>query len=307
VFTIEEFKNRLAEIRKADKEKVTRLKLKGEKITVKCRDCGIDVYHYKPERTGNAPVMFDLHGGGFIFGHAAAQDAFCDRIRNILNIHVITVNYRLAPEFPYPAALNDVYDVLKYFYENAEKYGIDKDNMAVCGHSAGGNLAAVVALKANKTGEFKLKGQILDYPFVDAVTSPDDKPAFKEAIPPYMCRMFDELYSKPEERGNPNVSPLYADINDMKGLPPAAVITAELDSLCEEGEKYALKLMQAGVPVYARRFLGAPHAFVELGSNRDGLKNMPPEMVANLPENLEEMADEGIKFITEALRLFLNI
>jgi acetyl esterase len=306
VFAIEEFKNHLSEIRKADIEKVSRMRLKGEKITVKCRDCDIDVYHYKPDRTGNAPVMFDLHGGGFVFGHAASQDAFCDRVRKILNIHVITVNYRLAPEFPYPAAVNDVYDVLKYFYENSEKYGIDKDNMAVCGHSAGGNLAAVAALKANKTGEFKLKCQILDYPFVDAVTSPYDKPAFKEAIPPNRCAMFDELYSKPEERSSPFISPLYADINDMKGLPPAAVITAELDSLREEGEKYVSRLIKAGVPVYARRFLGAVHAFVELGSNREGLKNMPPEMVANLPENLEEMADEGIEFITDALRLYLK-
>lgn len=306
MFDLEVIKKEIIRIRQAEATRISKMKVVGERLLVPCRDCKIEVYFYKSSRKGLSPVLFDIHGGGHVLGDAAAQDKFCDRIRNELNIHVITINYRLAPEHPFPAATNDVYDVVKYFSDNAEKYNIDKNNIAIGGSSAGGNLATVTAMRAKMTGDFKLKCQILNYPFLDAATDPFSKPQFKGAIPPVMCLAFNEMYSKPGERTNPYVSPVYASIEELKGLPPAVVLTAELDSLCAEGEQYASKLVQAGVPVFSRRFLGAVHGFIEYGVDKNILDMLPAEMTANFPPNIPELAEEAIKLITGMLRFFFQ-
>ena len=303
---MEEIKHMILGIREADAARISKMKLIGEKLVIPCRDCDIKVYFYKSSKAGLNPVLFDIHGGGYAMGDAAVQDKFCDRIRNRLDINVVTINYRLAPENPFPAATNDVYDVIKYFNDHSDNYNIDKNKMAVGGHSAGGNLTAVTAIKAKKTGDFELKCQILDYPFMDTATDPFSKPQFKQAIPPFMGLAFNNMYSKPEERTNPYVSPVYASLEDLKGLPPAVVITAEHDSLCAEGEKYASMLIQAGVPVFSRRFLGAVHGFIETGSDMEILEMLPPEMKAGYPSNLKEIADEGIGLIIRMLQYYLR-
>lgn len=306
MFDINEFKKKAILIQQSDQNRANSLELKGEKLLIPVRDGVIDVYLYKAKRDGIAPVLFDIHGGGFVFGHASAQDMYCDMIRNDINIHVVSVNYRLAPQFTFPAAPDDVYDAIEYFSEHAETYGIDRNSMAVSGHSAGANLATAVAMKAARSGEFTLRCQVLDYPFLDMVSNPFDKPAYKGTTPPFMCAAFIELYAPNQNLSDPFLSPVYATVNELKGLPPTAVFTAELDSLCPEGERYASMLVQVGVPVYCRRFLGAVHGFVEVGLDKSMLEKLPAEMVANYPPDLSEKAYEALAEIETFVGRYLQ-
>lgn len=179
----------------------------------------------------------------------------------MLQITVINIDYRLAPEFPFPAGVHDAYDSVKYIHDNANKYCVDPCRMAIGGHSAGGNISTVVCMMAKRKGEFKLKCQILDYPPLDIFTSAYKKPLPKGAIPPEIADMYNSCYCKPEERALSYVSPLYAKPDELNGLPSALVITAELDSLKAEAEHYAKKLKKAGVNVEYHNYKDVTHGF----------------------------------------------
>jgi acetyl esterase len=176
---------------------------------------------------------------------------------------VVSIDYRLAPEYRFPVALEESYDVVKWAWEAAAELGIDRSRIALCGHSAGGNLAAGITLLARERREFSVCYQILDYPPLDLTRDPAEKtrvPRGSKILPPALCRIFDRCYiGSHEDARNPLVSPVWA--TDLKGLPPALVITAEQDSLAEEAERYADMLAAAGVPVVKKMFVGAAHGF----------------------------------------------
>lgn len=207
------------------------------------------------------PVFFDMHGGGFIMMTADLDGRMCNHFANGADCKVINIDYSLAPEHPFPTALNEIYAVVKEVYQNAEKYGIDPNRMAIGGHSAGGNLAAVTCLKSLDTKEFSFVGQILDYPPLDLATSPYDKPCPEGAIPPEKAEQYDLCYTTVEQRKDPLVSPVYADPEDLAKLPPALMILAGYDSLHDEGVKYAELLKDAGVDVELHDFPAEAHAF----------------------------------------------
>ncbi len=247
-------------VRSFRKRRKTKEECIGEEIRIPTRAGSVRALYYHSGRE-KAPVFFNLHGGGFIAGCAEDNDVFCHYIREKLEINVISVDYRLAPEFPYPSDKEDVYDAILHVSTHPEDYGIDPEKMAVGGHSAGGNIAAVVSMMAKVSGEFTLRGQILDYPPMDLATEPGDKFYVEGAIPPETARLFNECYCTPEQSREPYCSPLFAGDDLLKDLPPALIITCELDSLRDEGEEYALKLARSGVEVTLKRFRGVPHGF----------------------------------------------
>ncbi len=165
---------------------------------------------YGFENPEKAPVYFDLHGGGFILGSADMDEEMNLELKEQVGCKIISIDYAKAPEFPYPVAVNQVYAVVKHVFENAEKYGIDRNKMAIGGHSAGGNLSTVTCMKAKKAGEFQFVCQILDYPPLDLATNPLDKPRPKGAIPPAMALIFNACYVDPDQAKDPYVSPVYA-------------------------------------------------------------------------------------------------
>jgi acetyl esterase len=208
-----------------------------------------------------SPVYFDLHGGGFILGGAGMDASMNLEIRRQVGCKIISIEYAKAPDFPFPVAINQVYAVVSHVFDNAEKYAIDATKMAIGGHSAGGNLAAVTCLKARKEGKFQFVGQVLDYPPLDLATGALEKPHPKGSVPPNMALVFNASYVDPTQAKDPYVSPVYADQADLEGLPPALFILAGRDSLHDEGLKYCGMLKAAGVETECHEYPNAPHGF----------------------------------------------
>lgn len=234
----------------------------GKEMFVPTRAGEARILTYAPrEAQEKAPVFFNVHGGGFIMGKPEGDDSLCARMANELNIAVINIEYRLAPEYPCPSDKEDVYDVVKYVSSYAEEFSIDPERMAIGGHSAGGNISAVVCMMAKKSGEFHFRCQILDYPPTDIAKDPFTKLNIPGVIPPEVATTFDACYRLQENARDPYCSPNYADPEDLKELPPAVVLTCEVDSLRDEAEEYALMLARAGVETTVRRFFGVAHGF----------------------------------------------
>lgn len=234
----------------------------GERMIISRPDRDIEAVFY-PAQKDNAPLIIGFHGGGFLFGGAAMNDAMWRETGEKLGAAVVSVEYRKSPEFQYMEAIEDAYDTLVYFNENAGKYRVDNNRISVMGCSAGANLAAVVSMYAKRQGGPKIDKQILMYPFLDGDTDPDSKGEGSLAGP--VMYIFNELHCKPEETRDPLVSPVFADTEELKGLPEAIVCYAENDNLKHEGIKYSEMLREAGVEVADMMAYGMPHGYYESG------------------------------------------
>ena len=217
---------------------------------------------YNIESYGILPVFVNLHGGGFVMGSAESDDPFMPSIAEGANVRVINVDYSLAPENPFPRAVEEVYAVLRYLKRNADELRIDPNRIALGGHSAGGNFTASVCIMDAERKEIGIRCAILDYPPLDVYTDPSMKPQPAEAIPVDMGRLFDACYHNVrEERKNPLISPLYASYDQLQAFPPTLIITAEYDSLCNESEKFWKKMKNVNDHVEYKCFKGCYHGF----------------------------------------------
>ncbi len=202
------------------------------------------------------------HGGGWVIGNIDEFDHLARTLANGLHAAVVNVDYRLAPEHRYPAAADDAFTALKWAAGQMTEIAGDRVPLVVMGDSAGGNLSAVVAQKARDAGGPELAAQVLIYPVTDAnldngsYSDPENQLMLTRDA---MIWFWDHYAPDPASRANPDASPLQA--GDLAGLAPAIVLTAEHDVLREEGETYAERLRQAGVPVEHRRFPGQMHGF----------------------------------------------
>lgn len=230
----------------------------------------IPVRIYTPIPADRLPGLVYFHGGGMVIGSLDSSDRPCRELAHLGGRVVVSVDYRLAPEHPFPAAVDDAYAATKYVIENAGEFGIDGSQVAVGGESAGGNLAAVTALRCRQSVHPPLAFQLLIYPQVDFT---DDSPSMREFgnghfITSDLLAYFERHYLKAgQDPRHHEVSPLMAD---LRGLPPAFVLTAECDPLRDQGEAYARKLERAGVPVTLKRYEGMIHPFFSLGGIMDG-------------------------------------
>lgn len=214
------------------------------------------------------PVYLNLHGGGFVAGVPEHDDSYCRRLAHNLGCLVVNLDYVLAPEYPFPAGLRQSFAVLEWLAEQAATLGIDPQRIAVGGHSAGGNLATGVANLARGHQRLRVVHQLIDYAALDSSEDPALKVSSldKPLLRPGLMRFFNSCYlSDPAQARDPLASPLLATVDELRGMPPATLITAEYDVLRAEGEAYAEKLRQAGVPVNERMFAGCDHMFTHLG------------------------------------------
>ena len=224
----------------------------------------IPVRLYSPNPDAQLPTLVYFHGGGWVLGDLDSHDPLCRALANRAQAAVVSVDYRLAPEHKYPAAAGDAYAAALWLAEHGTDWGADSTRIAVAGDSAGGNLAAVVALMARDRGAPPLRAQALIYPVTNCdfgVESYRLNGDGSVGLSEDAMRWFWRCYTRsPAEAAEPYASPLRADT--LLGLPPALVITAEYDPLRDEGEAYAARLERSGVPAELVRYDGVIHGFV---------------------------------------------
>ncbi len=209
-----------------------------------------------------SPVLVYFHGGGWVVGDLDSHDVVCRSLANASGCKVVSVDYRLAPEHPWPASPDDCFAAVQWVVAHAAELGVDANRLAVGGDSAGGNLAAAVTLRARAANGPRIAFQLLIYPAVDATMS---LPSIDANGRGYFLEKagMDWFYGHYLQGGadakNPDVSPLFAD--DFSALPPAYVVTAEYDPLRDEGHAYAQQLQAAGVPVEYINYPTMIHGF----------------------------------------------
>ena len=243
----------------------------------------VPVRIYWPPGEGPHPGLVYFHGGGFVIGSLDTHDGSCRTLCNGAGCVVVSVDYRMAPEDPFPAAPEDCYAVTRWVAENAASLDIDATRLAVGGDSAGGNLTAVVTLMARERQGPALCFQLLIYPVTDCAF---DTPSYSENAEGYFLtrdhmKWFWRQYLKdPGDGAHPHASPLRVEA--LGGLPPALCITAEFDPLRDEGEAYAVRLREAGVGVTTSRYDGMFHGFFGMGIVLDRARDAVEEACAAL-------------------------
>jgi acetyl esterase len=222
--------------------------------------------------TGDMLVIIYIHGAGWVFGNAHTHDRLVRELAIGARAAVVFPEYDLSPEARYPVAVEQNYAVARWIVADGAGKGLDASRIAVAGDSVGGNMAAALTLMAKERGDVPLVQQVLFYPVTDAAFDTGSYHQFAEG---YFLRrdamqwFWDQYTTDEAERAQITASPLRATTDQLTGLPPALVITAEADVLRDEGEAYANKLRQAGVPVTAVRYQGIIHDFVMLNALRD--------------------------------------
>ncbi|HEY3716461.1 MAG TPA: alpha/beta hydrolase [Jatrophihabitantaceae bacterium] len=241
----------------------------AEQVTAEDRWVAVDggsitVRVYRPGtagRTESLPLVVYFHGGGWVIGSIGMADGLCSRIARALPAVVVSVDYRLSPEFPFPVPLDDSLAATEWTVRHADEFGADSDRLGVAGDSAGGTLATEVAATRRSESSGRVIHQSLIYPVTDLTLSSDSMTRFGSA--PFLTasdmRGYRRLYLAGQDPRNPRVSPLFID--DLAGMPPTVIHTAAADPLRDDGERYARRLADAGVAVAYDCVPGTAHGF----------------------------------------------
>lgn len=231
---------------------------------------------YRPQSDGPLPMVLYFNGGGFVVGSLSTSDSICRALATMVRCVVVSVGYRLAPEDPFPAAVDDCYTAVKWAADHAAEFGADSQRIAIAGDSAGGNLAAAMALMVRDKGGPKLSAQVLVYPplhnnLASKSMRENNDPMFFNAQS--SAWFWNHYLATPADGDSPYASPLKAA--DYSGLPAALILTAELCAVRDEGDAYANALSTAGVPVEHHQYAALPHGFLavaaKLQTARDAL------------------------------------
>lgn len=248
------------------------------------------------KQMGPQPALVYFHGGGWVIGSITSHDRLCRAIANAAACIVISVGYRLAPEYKFPAAVIDCEAGFRYVATHAAELGVDPNRIAVGGDSAGGNLAAVVAVRARDSGGVQPKAQLLIYPATGHGIETASRKRFAEGylLTSGTMRWFADHYLRDvNDAYRPEASPRL--VEDLSGLPSAYVLTAEYDPLCDEGEEYAHLLHEAAVPVTLRRFGGMIHGFIQLTGIAPVTRTAIDEVAGWLRTTLGSVAAKSVK------------
>jgi acetyl esterase len=252
-------------------------------IAIEAAHGAIAARHYAPAGSGARALLVYYHGGGFVLGDLDGHDGLCRRICRDADMHVLSVDYRLAPEHRFPAAVDDAFAAFRWVCAHATELGALPDRIAVGGDSAGGNLAAVVSQKAMAAGGPVPCAQVLLYPALDRTVERRSLELFREGyligradIAWYHLQYTGSTVAQPDPAQNPLLA------KDLAGVAPALIVTAGFDPLRDEGEAYADVLRQADVPVVLKRYDGMLHGFCSMATISPACDEAVSEIVAEL-------------------------
>ncbi|MFP7492851.1 alpha/beta hydrolase [Terribacillus saccharophilus] len=236
------------------------------------------------------PALVFYHGGGWVVGSIESHDNTCREIANLADCTVISVDYRLAPEHKFPAAVEDAYDSFQWIADHADQLGIEQSRIAVGGDSAGGNLATVVCLLAEEKSSHKPVFQLLLYPSTGYIG--EEPASMRENAEGYLLSrklmnwFRTHYYNTESDRENPLAAPIHSEL--LHTLPPAAILTAQYDPLRDEAQTYAAKLKQAGVDVFSKNYAGLIHGFAGFTAHVEEAQQAVAEGAAVLKETLHK-------------------
>lgn len=225
----------------------------------------IPIRTYTPQGNAPFPVLVFFHTGGWQLGNLDSQDPLCRKLANTTGCIVVSVEYRLAPEHPFPAGLQDSYAATQWVSTHASEFQGDPSRLALVGDSAGANFATVIAIMARDQGGPSIAFQVLLFPMTDFRMDTDSMEEYAEGYSvtrPMLAWMRSNYLPNAQDWTNPLASPLLAP--DLSGLPPALIITAEYDPLRDDGQLYGKRLQEAGVPTKVSRYDGMIHDFQDL-------------------------------------------
>jgi acetyl esterase len=251
-----------------------------ENRRIPARSGEIAVRVYTPEGDGPFPGVVYLHGGGWVICDLETHDNVCRAISRRAGAVVVAVDYRMSPEHKFPAALEDSEDATRWTAANAKTLGIDAARLAIAGDSAGANMATVIAARARDAGGPALALQVLVYPVTNL--SSLDTPSHREFAEDHFLTassiewFMSHFLARAEDARHPHASPAF--LEDLRGLPPALVITAECDPLRDEGEAYARRMQEAGVSVTETRYAGMIHPFLNMLGATSGAQKAVDEI-----------------------------
>jgi acetyl esterase len=233
----------------------------------------VSIKLFRPQgASGVLPVLLFTHGAGWVFGDAHTHGRLVAELATRAGATAVFTNYSLSPEAKYPSALEEIYAALEWIAGHGAEQGLDPARIAVAGDSVGGNMTTAITIMAKQRGGPHIAAQLLYYPVTNASF---DTGSYQQFATHYwltrqgMQWYWDQYTTDPAARAQITASPLRASLADLAGLPPAMIIVGEADPLRDEGEAYAAKLRQAGVPVTAVRYQGIIHDFVMVNAMRD--------------------------------------
>jgi acetyl esterase len=255
----------------------------------------VPVRIYRPAGDGPLPALLYMHGGGWILGDLEGADWTCRQLSAQAGCAVVSVDYRLAPEHPYPAPLEDCLAVLRWALDKGPNAGLDPGRIAVAGESSGGQLAASLCLAARSCGLGPIALQLLICPATDSrMTTPSWRELGRDYLPcaEQMSWMWDLYCGSPDLRHDPLIS--VAEAPDLAGLPPAIIVTAEYDPLRDEAEQYAARLRAAGLPATQRRCAGQVHTIFGCAPYVDSCRLALTEVALEVSRSLRKETGEAL-------------
>lgn len=249
---------------KVTEEELNALPAAQTEKTVVCDDkTVVHIYELRPSGgpARACPMVINFHGGGFIKGRQDKDRVYCSGLSETFGALVWDVDYSLAPEHPFPAAVREAYAIVSYAFAHAAEIGTDAGRIVLAGHSAGGNLVAAVCQQLRNRAGFRPSCVLMEYFPADLHTDPAEKPRVAADMPAEVARTYNAFYCTPEAAVSPLASPLFAPAGSLRAFPDTMIVTAGLDSLHTEDEEFASQLAQAGVAVTLRQYPASHHGF----------------------------------------------
>ena len=237
-------------------------KIIGRELFLNRRDGGeVSTLFYSSHKP-DSPLLIDVHGGGFVSGHHYSDDSLCSYLNERLDINVASIEYRYAPKVSYPVATYDCFDALLGLFNDTD-INFNRNSIFLMGHSAGANIIAGLCILLE--GQINIRGQILNYPFLDAYIDPGNRTKYRFSIPPFNMKLLNKkYYPNKVTRKDSLASPVYMDTQKAKIMPDSLIITCSMDSLREDAIKYANVLKSAGTFVEHIEYEDAVHGFIEM-------------------------------------------